>query len=192
MSLALFAGTPSFAGPLGLFGHKGGGSSASASTPQNVATENYGGRTLLVYVPPNLPQSGERALVVVLHGGMGNAGRIENQQSESGLELDAVAAKNGFIVAYLNGTPVTRFLGSGRLGWNAGGGCCGQSARNNVDDVGYITGAVGYLADKYGIDRRRVFGAGHSNGAMMTARLMCETNLYAAAVTFSGPLNVTT
>jgi poly(3-hydroxybutyrate) depolymerase len=33
---------------------------------------------------------------------------------------------------------------------------------------------------------------GHSNGAMMTQRLMCETRLYAAAVAISGPLNLET
>ncbi|OYV73814.1 MAG: hypothetical protein B7Z74_03290, partial [Deltaproteobacteria bacterium 21-66-5] len=38
--------------------------------------------------------------------------------------------------------------------------------------------------------KRRVFGMGHSNGAMMTQRLMCETHLYAAGVAVSGPLNL--
>ena len=51
--------------------------------------------------------------------------------------MDEVAKKSGFVVAYLNGTPVTRMLGADKLGWNAGGGCCGVPAENNVDDVGY-------------------------------------------------------
>ena len=34
--------------------------------------------------------------------------------------MDEVARKNGFIVAYLNGTPVARLLGADKLGWNAG------------------------------------------------------------------------
>ena len=104
--------------------------------------------------------------------------------------MDAVAEKAGFIVAYLNGTPVTRRMGADKLGWNAGGGCCGVPAARNVDDVRYITGAVEYLSKKYGIDPHRVYGIGHSNGAMMTQRLMCETNLYAAAISISGPLNL--
>jgi polyhydroxybutyrate depolymerase len=104
--------------------------------------------------------------------------------------LDANADQNGFLVAYLNGTPVTRFLGDDKLGWNAGGGCCGLSARKNVDDVFYIKGAVAFLVKKYGVDPKRVFGMGHSNGAMMTQRLMCETNLYSAAISISGPLNM--
>jgi polyhydroxybutyrate depolymerase len=155
-----------------------------------VTTEHYNGRDLLVYTPSHLPTPGARALVVVLHGGLGNAARIETGASETGLKMDEVAEKSGFIVAYLNGTPVTRTGGADKLGWNAGGGCCGVPAENNVDDVGYITGAVQYLIGQYSVDPRRVYGMGHSNGAMMTERLMCETGLYAAAVSVSGPLNL--
>jgi poly(3-hydroxybutyrate) depolymerase len=157
---------------------------------QAAVQQSYGGRTLLVYVPSHLPATGSRSLVVVLHGGLGNAQRIEAKQAEHGLNLDAVAEQNGFIVAYLNGTPVTRFLGDDKLGWNAGGGCCGVPASNNVDDVKYIRGAVDFLAAQYGIDRSRVYGIGHSNGAMMTLRMVCETGLYAAAISISGPLNL--
>jgi len=44
------------------------------------------------------------------------------------------------------------------------------------------------IAHRYGIEAQRVFGVGHSNGAMMTQRVMCETSLYAAAVPISGGL----
>lgn len=152
--------------------------------------DHYGGRDMIVHVPAQLQASGSRALVVVLHGGMGNADRIADGRSESGLNLDAEADRDGFIVVYLNGTQAARFLGARALAWNAGGGCCGQPARNAVDDVAYIRGAVGYLAGKYGVDRSRVYGIGHSNGAMMTQRILCETNLYAAGVAISGPLNL--
>ena len=162
----------------------------SALPEGHVLTENYGGRSMLVYVPLHPASQGSRALVIVLHGGMGNAQRIESGRSEHGLNLDAVAEKNEFIVAYLNGTPVTRLFGDDKLGWNAGGGCCGLSAENNVDDVAYIKGAVGFLVAKYGIDRTRVFGIGHSNGAMMTQRILCETSLFAAGIAISGPLNL--
>src|ERR1700676_2056590 len=106
--------------------------------------------------------------------------------------MDSAAEKNGFIVAYLNGTRATRSMGADKLGWNAGGGCCGQPAINNVDDVGYVDGSVNYLAGKYGVDRSRIYGMGHSNGAMMTERLMCESKIYAPAVAISGPLNLET
>jgi polyhydroxybutyrate depolymerase len=161
-----------------------------AAPPAHAAVEQrYGGRSLLVYVPSRLPARGSRALVIVLHGGLGNAQRIEAKQAEHGLNLDAVAEQNGFVVAYLNGTPVTRFLGDDKLGWNAGG-CCGLSASNNIDDVKYIRGAIDFLVTEYGVDRGRVYGIGHSNGAMMTLRMVCEAGVYAAAISISGPLDL--
>jgi polyhydroxybutyrate depolymerase len=184
MSVALLLSAPCLAGSLGSF------SGREAASLQGVTTDSYKGRDLLVYAPPNLPARGARALVIVLHGGLGNASRIEAGASEKGLKMDEVAEKNGFIVAYLNGTPVARLLGADKLGWNAGGGCCGVPSETNVDDVGYIESAVNYLVGKYGVDPARVYGIGHSNGAMMTMRLMCETNLYAAAVSIAGPLNL--
>jgi len=165
--------------------------STGAQAAQPPVSDHQGGRDLFVYVPTHLPPAGSRALVIVLHGGLGNAARIVGRQSESGLNLDAEADRDGFVVAYLDGTPVTR-MGGQMLGWNAGGGCCGQSAANNIDDDGYIAGAVAYLAQKYGVDAHRVFGIGHSNGAMMAQRLVCETHVLAAAVAISGPLNLDT
>jgi polyhydroxybutyrate depolymerase len=155
-----------------------------------ISEQSSGGRALLVYLPGHLPPVGQRSLVVVLHGGLGNAQRIASQQSEVALNMDAMAEQNGFIVAYLNGTPVTRILGADKLGWNAGGGCCGRSAADNVDDVAYIQGVIASLTARYGIDPRQVYGMGHSNGAMMTQRLICETQVLAAAVAISGPLNL--
>jgi poly(3-hydroxybutyrate) depolymerase len=165
---------------------------ANAASALEHAVLSYGGREMLVSVPSQLPPGGSRALVVVLHGGLGNAQRIASRQAESGLNMDAAAEQNSFVVAYLNGTPVTRDLGGRFLGWNAGGGCCGLSAQNNIDDVAYISGAIDDLATRYGINRARVYGIGHSNGAMMTQRLLCETTLYAAGVSVSGPLNLET
>jgi polyhydroxybutyrate depolymerase len=159
------------------------------ATLVGAVADQYGGRTMVVYVPSHVPTSGT-ALVVVLHGGLGNAQRIESDQAEHGLNMDAVAEQDGFIVAYLNGTSAAWLIASDRYAWNAGGGCCGKPATMDIDDVAYIQGAVVYLVGKYGIDPSRVFGIGHSNGAMMTQRLMCETNLYRAAVAISGPLNV--
>ncbi len=164
------------------------GSGASAAT-QGITEENYAGRDFIVYVPSRLPPPGTRALVVVLHGGLGNAQRIVAQQSEHGLNLNAEADQDGFLVAYLNGTPVTRFLGADKLGWNAGGGCCGQPAANNIDDVAYIKSTVQYLARQFAVDPQRVYGMGHSNGAIMSLRVICETGIYAAAISIAGPVS---
>ena len=165
------------------------GNPARATAPA-ITEDSYGGRSMLLYLPAKLPAAGQRALVVVLHGGLGNASRIAYSRSESALNLDAAADKAGVVVAYLNGTPVTRVYGPDVLGWNAGGGCCGLSAERNVDDVDYIKGAVASITARYGIDPAHVYGIGHSNGAMMIERMMCESNVFAAAIAISGPLNL--
>ena len=163
---------------------------APSALAAGVERSDVGGRQVIVYAPATLPPAGARALVLVLHGGLGNADRIYAGGAEKGLNLDALADKYGFIVAYLNGTPVTRMMGPQFKGWNAGGGCCGAPAADNLDDVGYITGAVNALAARHDVDRARVFAIGHSNGAMMAERMACETDVFAAIVAISGPLNL--
>jgi poly(3-hydroxybutyrate) depolymerase len=150
---------------------------------QNLLQDRFNGRDMLVYVPSQLPPQGRRSMVIVLHGGGGNA-----QFIQAHLKMDGVAEKYGFIVAYLDGSQAGTRLASKMLAWNAGSGCCGEPYRNKVDDVGYITGAVHYLEQKYGVDPDRVFGIGHSNGAMMTQTLMCETDLYHSAISLAGSL----
>jgi poly(3-hydroxybutyrate) depolymerase len=150
---------------------------------KNIVKDVYGGRGMILYVPSHLPEAGQRSMVVALHGGMGNA-----QFMQDHLKMDGVAEKYGFIVAYLNGSPASPRLPERFRAWNAGGGCCGEPYTDKVDDIGYITGAVHYLEKKYGVDPDRVFGTGHSNGAIMTQTLMCEINLYQKAVSLAGSL----
>lgn len=151
----------------------------------------YGERDLYVHVPNNLPPYGHRALVLVMHGGLGNAERIVTKRSEKGLNLDEMADKYGYIVAYINGTRVAGIFGDDKKGWNAGY-CCGKPAQDKVDDVSYITGLTTYLSREYGINQRRIYGIGHSNGAMMTQRVICEAGLFAKGISVSGVLNVET
>jgi len=149
---------------------------------KNIIQDSYGGRDMLLYIPSHLPLEGTRSMLVALHGGGGNA-----QFMLDHLKIDGVAEKAGFIVAYLNGSKAAR-IGRDMKAWNAGKGCCGQPYENKVDDVGYITSAVSYLQQKYGVDATRTYGVGHSNGAMMTQTLMCVTNLYTKAVSLAGAM----
>ncbi|MCG6932810.1 MAG: hypothetical protein LJE57_04150 [Gallionella sp.] len=150
---------------------------------QNVVQDSYAGRDMILYVPSRLPRPGQRGMVVALHGGGGNAGFIKDH-----LKMDGVAEKYGFIVAYLNGSDASARLPGSMKAWNAGNGCCGEPYKTGVNDVGYITGAVHYLAGKYGINPKRIYGIGHSNGAMMTETLICETDLYQSAISLAGSL----
>ncbi len=157
------------------------GDDGAARPVENIAFNN---RVIDLYVPATLPPSGARSLLVVLHGGMGNSAGVRRS-----LDMDGMADRYGFLIAYLNGTP-SRASDRMRI-WNAGE-CCGLAQRENVDDVGYITAAVRLLEQTYGVDPGRVYGLGHSNGAMMTQRVMCETGLYQAAVPIAGPLELDT
>lgn len=150
---------------------------------ENTRADEFAGRDMLVYVPSSLPPKGQRALLVALHGGGGNAEFMRDH-----LKINGVAERNGFIVAYLNGSAAAR-VGSGKLkAWNAGNGCCGTPYREKIDDIGYIKGAVRYLEQKYGVAPQRSFGVGHSNGAMMMQTLSCQTDLFDKVATLAGAL----
>lgn len=130
-------------------------------------------RTYLVHVPATL--AADPALVVMLHGA-GGTGRV----SEAGRGWDEAADAAGFVVAYPDGLD--------RL-WNAGD-CCGRvsESRDGVDDVGFITALVAQLQAEFGVSRERTFATGMSNGAMMTYRLACDTDLFHAVAPVAGTI----
>lgn len=119
-------------------------------------------RSYLLHVPPQ-GASQRLPLVVSLHGGGGNAG-----QHRKSTGMDAAADRDGYIVAYPNG--------SGRSGedrlltWNAGN-CCAYAQLRRVDDVGFIAAVIDDAQRRAAVDPRRVYAVGHSNGGMMAHRL---------------------
>lgn len=131
----------------------------------------YGGieRTYRVYVPSSLNSSDDPPLLIGLHGGFGSG-----QQFENNSEFDAEAEKGRFIAVYPDGTGLART-------WN-GGACCGYAARENVDDVGFISALIDEVARQFPIDTTRVYAVGHSNGGIMSLRLACELSDRIAAV----------
>jgi polyhydroxybutyrate depolymerase len=56
------------------------------------------------------------------------------------------------------------------------------------DDVGFLGALADALVNEFGIDRRRVYVAGFSNGACMAHRLACETDRFAAIAAVSGDM----
>jgi len=157
------------------------GPAAGATT-----TESYGDRDLLLHTPPSstLPTQGV-PLVVVLHGGGGNAKWMHEH-----LDLDSTADRDGLLVAYLEGTPGERRLTKNMRTWNAGT-CCGAASKTNADDSGYVLGFIQSMIDRRRADPRRIYLIGHSNGAMMSYRLACEhPETFAAVVVVSGSLLV--
>jgi polyhydroxybutyrate depolymerase len=130
-------------------------------------------RTVLLYRPKGI--DAPAPLVVMMHGGFGNA-----QQAENSYGWDQQADKGGFIVAYPDGTS---------RAWNAGT-CCGLPAATHVDDVGFVVDAVKSLEADSAIDASRVYATGMSNGAMLAYRLACETDVFAAVAPVAGTILV--
>lgn len=104
-------------------------------------------------------------VVLAFHGGGGEA---EGFKRYAG--FDAIADREGVLIAYPNGTgPLPQRL----LTWNAGE-CCGYAMTRQVDDVGFAMAVLDDIARRAPVDARRVYATGHSNGAMMAHRLGAE------------------
>lgn len=144
---------------------------------------DFGGRrrTYLLHLPKGDDGKTARPLVVVFHGGGGNA---PNAVRMSGMDLKA--DRERFIVVYPNGTgPVEGAF----LTWNAWN-CCGPALDDRVDDVGFVRALVEKLRREHAIDAKRIYATGLSNGGMMTHRVGCElSDVFAAIAPVAGALN---
>ena len=79
-------------------------------------------------------------------------------------------------------------VGTYGASWNAGR-CCGKPNREGVDDVSIVRAVREAAAREAGADAARTAVVGHSVGALMAWRLVCEPAFAAAAVvTVSGTL----
>ena len=140
-------------------------------------------RTYRIHLPEGRAPDRPAPLVVVFHGGGGNAA---NAARMSG--MDAKADRERFIAVYPNGTgrrPSSNIL----LTWNAWR-CCGRALDTNADDVGFVRALVQSLEREYRIDAKRIYAAGMSNGAMMAYRVGCElSDIFAAIAPVAGALD---
>jgi polyhydroxybutyrate depolymerase len=115
-----------------------------------------GDRTALVHRPGNAAAGAP--LVIVLHGAGGTGA-----QAEADLGWDALADREGFVVAYPDGLDGT---------WN-GGACCGAARTRGVDDIGFLESLTSRLAAEDGIDQQRVYAVGFSNGGILAYAWAC-------------------
>lgn len=138
-------------------------------------------RHYLVYVPAAADQQVPAPVVLVFHGGGGNA-----EQASRGTFSPESADAAGFVAVYPQGVGPKRF-GRQFGTWN-GDTCCGAAAEEDVDDVVFIDELLGRLSTEYEIDPERVYATGISNGGIMAARLACELSGRIAAISsVSGP-----
>ncbi|HVT10965.1 MAG TPA: PHB depolymerase family esterase [Fimbriimonadaceae bacterium] len=112
-------------------------------------------RSYILRTPKGYDNKRKVPLVLMFHG-LGSS--AEEAESFTGLTLKA--EKEGFILVIPNGTP-----GIGDMkGWNTGFLDLGSK---DVDDVKFTTDILDQVEHDLYIDDKRVFVAGHSNGAMM-------------------------
>lgn len=132
-------------------------------------------RSYIVHIPPGYNPSQPVALVLAFHGITLDA---HEMMRISGFNAQADAS--GFIVVYPNASGEQR-------SWN-GGHCCGEAARKNVDDVGFVRALLEELSHQFNIDPKRIYATGFSNGAILVYRLACEMAEQIAAI---GPVSAT-
>ncbi len=126
-------------------------------------------RRYLLHVPPAGASDGPLPLVIALHGGGGDADRMDDL-----VKITPLADREGFLVAFPDAVDKN---------WNDGrAGVRSTAAKENIDDVGFVRSVVDDIASKLPIDRRRVYATGISNGAFMSNRLACEAADLVAAV----------
>jgi polyhydroxybutyrate depolymerase len=122
-------------------------------------------RTYRLYLPPNFCPG--MAVMLAFHGG-GGTGRA----MESLTRMSETSDRNGFIVAYPDGT---------NRSWNAGTGA-GKAEAAKVDDVAFVSALIDDLFRLARVDVTRVYATGISNGAHFVHRLACELPERIAAI----------
>jgi len=98
-------------------------------------------------------------LVLVFHGGYGT-GAIAARMSD----FSGYADREGFLAVYPDGI---------ERSWNDGRGTTAADPQG-IDDVGFVAALIDHLAQRFVIDRSRIYAAGMSNGAIFSFRLGCE------------------
>lgn len=105
------------------------------------------------------PSGAGLPLVLVLHGGGGDGHGMRRLTG-----MDALAERAGFVVVYPDGY---------RKSWADGRGTT-AAEQAGVDDVAFLRALIQHLVRQYGVDPKRVYAAGISNGGLMVGRLACE------------------
>jgi polyhydroxybutyrate depolymerase len=139
-------------------------------------------RDYRLHVPPAALGGQPLPLVLNLHGATQNA-----QLEEITSAMDPSSDRNGYLVAYPDGTRISKVLTpdpvakQAQYGWNAGR-CCGLPVTNHVNDVGFLLRVISDIASRTPVDLRRVYVTGISNGGMMAYAMAAEASKQVAAI----------
>ncbi|MCX6143556.1 MAG: alpha/beta hydrolase-fold protein [Ignavibacteriales bacterium] len=144
-------------------------------------------RTAIIMVPKSaaIPPEGW-PLVMMLHGAGGSS---KNVLESTGWAEQG--EKEGIVTVFPNGTPrdesKPESFSRNPQTWNSGAKLSLSSGNSsaiakNVDDVGFLTQLLERVRRQLKIDPKRIFVAGHSNGAQMAYRFASERSTMVAAV----------
>ena len=145
---------------------EGGGSGDEAdgrSLGSGAHTLRHGGRArdYRLHVPTGLPPGAP--LLLAFHGYSSNAATLQGYAG-----LDAIADREGFVVAYPLGTVDDWGNRYFEVGYAFHDG--------SVDDVGFARALAGELVDALGLDPSAVYATGMSNGGDISYKLACEAD----------------
>jgi polyhydroxybutyrate depolymerase len=150
-------------------------------------------RTYQLHVPPAALKGKPLPLVLNLHGDTQN-GFLEELQTQ----MDTNADQNGYLVAYPNGTRVSKVLTpdpiakQAQFGWNAGE-CCALPQAKHINDVGFLLKVISNIAARTPVNLRRVYVTGISSGGMMANAMGAEAAGHIAAISaVEGPIVIPT
>lgn len=165
------------------FDNLSGSTTTANSNSKSIITKDGLTRTYNIHLPKDFSKTTKYDLIVALHGGFGSGSHLESQTNlsiENNMRLD-----KKFIIVYPDG--YQRATDTART-WNAGG-CCGASARRDVDDVAFIKELVSSIKSTYRVGK--VYATGMSNGAMLTQRLACEaSDVFSKVAPVAGTIQV--
>ncbi len=139
-------------------------------------------RSYRLHVPPAAAAGKPVPLVLNLAGATQN-GLLQELQSG----MDAASDRDGYLVAYPDGTRISTVLDpdpvakDAQYGFNAGY-CCGLPSTNHVDDVDFLLATISNIAARTPVDLRRVYVTGMSNGGMMAYAMAAQASTYVAAI----------
>jgi polyhydroxybutyrate depolymerase len=134
-------------------------------------------REYYVHIPPGYDGSEPVALVLALHGGGGQADKMDRLTG-----FNDVADEEGFIVVYPQGINAR---------WNDGRYVPSLLPVEPPDDVKFLGELVKQLTADYAIDENRIYSAGISNGGFMSYRLAVEyPDVFAAVAGVAAQVSV--
>ena len=139
-------------------------------------------RDYRLHVPPAAIYGQPLPLVLNLAGATQN-GLLEELTSD----MDPNADMNGYLVAYPDGTRISKVLTpdpvakNAQYGWNAGE-CCGLPVTKKINDVGFLLKVISDIAARTPVNLRRVYMTGISNGGMMAYAMASEASDHFAAI----------